>query len=550
MSVSNLPDRIVLIGPSGSGKSELAGRLAHALGYRALDTDVMVEERAGMPVFEFFARFGEAAFRAIESEVLAEACATQCAVIATGGGIVLKPENWTTFRPGSAVIALKAAPETLATRIEKQLGGDSASAVRPLLAGDPIVRLQQQLAVRGPLYAQADHVVETEGLSPADVQASVLRFLTEQAGANVIPRFSLPTVTGRSDIYIGSGITTDAAKRAHQRWPRARKVWLVTDENVARHWAGSVADVFRDGGFEVSQLVVPAGETSKSFSQVERLCQEMTASGVTRRDLVVALGGGVVGDLAGFVASVCLRGLSLIQMPTSLLSMVDSSVGGKTAINTGAGKNQVGAFYQPGLVLIDPDFLGTLPDEEFASGMAEVIKHSIIQPSTPLGGSTLRVLLERLESLHSIPGEEITQVLSLNVGIKHSVVLADERESGLRMILNFGHTAGQAIEANGYRYRHGEAVALGMLVASRIALHLERVDGRWVDRLERLIAAAGLPTKLEGDATRILELMSHDKKNIDGSLHWILPAVDGGVESQTGIDREMARLALLDVGAV
>ena len=538
------------MGPSGSGKSELAGRLAAALDYRAIDTDTMVEDRAGMPVFEFFARFGEPAFRAIESEVLLEACSTSEVVIVTGGGIVLKPENWTTFRPESAVIALTAAPATLASRIERQRGKSSTQAVRPLLAGDPIARLQQQLAERGPLYVQADCVIETEDLSPEEVQQSVLRYLHEQAGTGTIPRYSLPTATERSDIYIGAGVSSEAAKLARQRWSRAQRVWLVTDENVAPHWGKAISQVLEVGGFSVDQLIVPAGESSKSFNRVEHLCQEMTSGGVTRRDLVVALGGGVVGDLAGFVASVCLRGLSLIQMPTSLLAMVDSSVGGKTAINTGAGKNQVGAFYQPGLVLIDPDFLNTLPAKELTSGMAEVIKHSVIQPSTPLGGSSLSTLLESLPSLRSIPAETLTEALSLNVGIKHSVVLADERESGLRMILNFGHTAGQAIEADGYRYRHGEAVALGMLVAARIALHLERVDGRWVERLEHLLAAAGLPTRFDGEAASVLDLISHDKKNIDGLLHWILPAPEGGVESVTGVDRELVRLALLAVGAV
>lgn len=550
MSVSDVVQRVVLIGPSGSGKSELAGRLAAALGFDAVDTDAMVAERTGMPVFEFFGRYGEAAFRAIESEALLEACSRPGVVIATGGGMVLKPDNWTVFRPVSAIIALRAAPETLVARIERQLGLRESSAVRPLLAGNPIDRLQQQLEVRAPLYDQADCVVETDGLSPDEVQAAALAYLREQAGSATVPRYSLPTATERSDIYIGGDVSRQAAKLARQRWPRFRRVWLVTDENVDGHWGGAVQDVFKEGGFTVDKIVVPAGETSKSFEQVEHLCQVMTSGGVTRRDLVVALGGGVVGDLAGFVASICLRGLSLVQMPTSLLAMVDSSVGGKTAINTGAGKNQVGAFNQPGLVLIDPHFLSTLPVEELTSGMAEVIKHSVIQPSTPLGGTSLAGLLESLPSLQSILAETLTDALSLNIGIKHSVVLADERESGLRMILNFGHTAGQAIEADGYRYRHGEAVALGMLVAARIALHLERVDGRWVERLETMLAAAGLPTSLEGEAVSILKLMSHDKKNIDGSLHWILPVEAGGVESVTGIDRDMVRLALLDVGAV
>ena len=206
----------------------------------------------------------------------------------------------------------------------------------------------------------------------------------------------------------------------------------------------------RDSGMSPELLAVAPGEGSKRMSEVERLCDAMTRGGVTRRDVVVALGGGVVGDLAGFVASIVLRGLPLVQLPTSLLAMVDSSVGGKTGVNLPAGKNLVGAFYQPGIVAIDPDFLTTLPQAEFRSGMAEVIKHSLIQPSTPIRGNDLAQQLAQL-ALDPIPAAAMVDVLRLNVAIKRSVVQADERESGLRMILNFGHTAGHAIEADGYR---------------------------------------------------------------------------------------------------
>lgn len=549
MGESSLPARVVLVGPSGSGKSELAGRIAQALGYQAIDTDAMIEVRSGIPVFEFFGRLGEAAFRAIESEVLADACARSNVVIATGGGIVLKPENWTVFRPGSTVIALNATPETLIGRIQHQLGEGLASAVRPLLAGDPVERIQAQLAARGPLYAQADLLVETDGRSPDDVQERVIDFLSGRQNRALYPAYSLPTQVDRSDIYIRTGIVNQAAALARKRWPQARRAWIITDENVGPRWGETVQTTFKGGGFEVRQIVVPAGEGSKSFEMVARLCNEMNDNGVRRQDVVVAVGGGMVGDLAGFVASIVLRGLSLIQIPTSLLSMVDSSVGGKTGVNTPAGKNLVGAFYQPGLVLIDPDMLATLPIEEYRSGMGEVIKHSIIQPSTPLGGTSLAALLDGVESLTPMPADRIVDALALNVGIKHSVVRADERESGLRMILNFGHTAGHAIEADGYRYRHGEAVALGMLVAGRMALHLERVNPAWLSRLERMIAAAGLPTRYDGDAEAVIERMSRDKKNVNDSLHWILPKPEGGVEIVTAVDLHLVRLALRDLGA-
>ena len=543
-----MADRIILIGPSGSGKSSVSALLAAELGYDCVDTDSLIEERVGMPVFEIFARIGEPAFRALETETLKEACARRGVVVATGGGIVLKPENWEIFRPGSAVIGLMAEPETLVERIDAQTEDGDGSSIRPLLAGNPIERIRGQLAVRGPLYAEADITVDTEGQTPEDVAARVLAYVRDDAQA-LVPRFSLAGATERSDIYIQGGLIDRAAMLARRRWPKSGRVWIVADENVAGHWGNRVEQVFRDGGFEARQLIVPSGEASKSFAQVERLCREMTAERVSRRDLVVALGGGVAGDLAGLVASICLRGLSLIQMPTSLLAMVDSSVGGKTGINTEAGKNLVGTFNQPGLVLIDPEFLTTLPAEEYRSGMAEVIKHSLIQPSTPLGGVELRERLAALTSLSPIPESDIEEILTLNVAIKHSVVQADERESGLRMILNFGHTSGHAIEADGYRYRHGEAVGLGMLVAARIAKECGRVDRAWIDRLESLLQAAGLPTRLDGSAADVIGRLSHDKKNINGTLHWILPDTQGGVESVTGIATESVQRALHDIGA-
>jgi 3-dehydroquinate synthase len=295
--------------------------------------------------------------------------------------------------------------------------------------------------------------------------------------------------------------------------------------------------------------MVAPGEPSKSLGEVTRLCDDLTLGGASRQDVVVALGGGVTGDLAGFVASICLRGLSLMQIPSSLLAMVDSSVGGKTGVNMPVGKNLVGAFYQPGMVLIDPRLLETLPQPEYRSGMAEVIKHALIQPSTPLGGTDLLETLSTLD-VDPLPRDAVAALLERNVAIKHSVVQADERESGLRMILNFGHTAGHAIEADGYRYRHGEAVALGLIVASRVAAALDRVERDYVTRVETLIERAGLPTRLEGAADAVLGRLSRDKKNVDGALHWILPRADGIVEPVTDVPIDVIRAALTDTGAV
>ena len=548
MTVARIPERVILVGPSGSGKSELAGRLARRLQYDVIDTDARIEERIAMPVFEFFARFGEPAFRAIESEVLRDSCRQSEVVVATGGGVVTQPVNWTLMRPNAAIIGLRAKPDTLVARVNAQVEGGNASAVRPLLSGDAAQRIREQLEVRGQLYAQADITIDTDDQSPQEIlELAVARL---QGGAGIaVPHYTLPGAVERSDIYIGRGVSKQAAELAQIRWPRSKHVWIITDEHVGPIWAEQVQNSFLSQGFTAETLSVPAGETSKSFSQVERLCAEITSHRVSRQDLLVALGGGVVGDLAGLVASICLRGLALIQIPTSLLAMVDSSVGGKTGINTPAGKNLVGTFNQPALVLVDSEFLSTLPDEEYRSGMAEVIKHSVIQPATPMGGDSLQSTLAAQAALSPIADGAIDHVLAVNVGIKHTVVRADERESGLRMILNFGHTAGHAIEADGYRYRHGEAVALGMQVAARMALELERIDGRWLDRILALLERASLPLHFDGSADEIVQRLSHDKKNVNGSLHWVLPLQDAGVGIENGIDIGLLRRALADIGA-
>lgn len=546
--MSRLPERVILIGPSGSGKSKLARLIADDFGYSAFDTDDAILERIGMPIAEFFARFGEPAFRAIESQIVEDACRRERTVVATGGGAVLAPANWAVWRPNSLIVALTARPDTLIERVRLQAEASGDLAKRPLLAGDAAARMRAMLAARAPLYAAGDVAIDTEGLDIGQVRDRVLASVRAAAKHAMAPCLSLATSGERSDIYAGAGLAASAGELAARRWPKARRAWLISDENVSGHWGDWLAANLGESGLEVRSLTVAAGEGSKDLRVVGRLCERMTTGGVTRRDLVVALGGGVVGDLAGFVASICLRGLSLMQVPSSLLAMVDSSVGGKTGVNLPAGKNLIGAFYQPGIVAIDPFLLDTLSQAEYRSGMAEIVKHALIQPSTPLGGSDLLETLSEL-SLDPLPRERIARILERNVAIKHSVVLADERESGLRMILNFGHTAGHAIEADGYRYRHGEAVALGLLVASRIAQHLERIDDGYVSRVETLLERAGLPVRFDGAADAVIARLSHDKKNVDGALHWVLPRPDGVVEPVTGVSVDVIRAALKAIGA-
>ena len=268
--------------------------------------------------------------------------------------------------------------------------------------------------------------------------------------------------------------------------------------------------------------------------------------GVERGDVIVALGGGVIGDLAGFVAATTLRGIGLVQVPTSLLAMVDSSVGGKTGLNHEAGKNLIGAFYQPPLVLVDPDLLSSLPVRERTSGWAEIIKHAVIQPGTPGGDrGDLWAFLDRNQvALRAGTQPALTHLIARNVALKAAVVEADERETSLRQILNFGHTLGHGIEAADYRYLHGEAIALGMRAAARIGAAMGTCDDALVARLDATLDAFGLPGHSTAEPERVLALMRGDKKRTAGIQRWILPRATGGVEIRADVPDDVVLAAL------
>jgi 3-dehydroquinate synthase len=322
------------------------------------------------------------------------------------------------------------------------------------------------------------------------------------------------------DILIGKGVLSKAAEYLRPLKLGKRGV-IITDANVEPLYAGALCDALGKGGFAAEVLSVPAGEASKSLRQANRLFEKLPSLGLDRHSFLIALGGGVVGDLAGFVAASYLRGIALVQVPTSLLAQVDSSVGGKTGVNLPQGKNLVGAFYQPKLVLADTDTLETLPERELRSGFAEVIKHGAIRDARFFGW------LEReYKRVLALDPEAVAHVVRRCCEIKAEVVSADERESGLRALLNFGHTVGHAMETlsdyNGLL--HGEAISMGMCCGARFSVKRAGLSEAEAQRLRDLIAASGLPTRL-GKTFKLGELLEAarlDKKARDGKLRFVL----------------------------
>lgn len=536
--------RVVLIGFSGAGKSTVARDLGQRLGWRLIDTDSEIERCDGRGIPDIFRESGESVFRRLERDVLANALREQDAVIATGGGAVVNEEVWSELwlgAPDTLTVLLEAPAEALHARLVKQQAQDPAGTVRPMLEGDdPLARITVLKAQRDPWYRRARIVVPVEGRSVEEITGTIAAAVSTDAHHTV----TLDVPGGRSLIRIHRGALDQLGEAIAERWPTARRVWVVADEEVARHHLDRVVQAVGDR-VDVRSLTFPSGEASKSLTGLGAIYDGLLNGGIERSDVVVALGGGVAGDLVGFAAATVLRGVGIVQLPTTLLAMVDSSVGGKTGINHTAGKNLIGAFYQPPVVLIDPMLLDTLPMREFRSGWAEIVKHGLIEPSTPAGDSGLFDLLSHnAASLADRNSPLLTAIIARNVEIKASVVQADEREAGLRAILNFGHTIGHAVEAAGYELLHGEAVAVGLHGVMRLGVALRRIPESRADAVADALARFGLPTEVHADIDRIRQLMRSDKKRVSGEQQWVVPKSEGGVSIERGVSQSAVDAAL------
>jgi 3-dehydroquinate synthase len=351
-----------------------------------------------------------------------------------------------------------------------------------------------------------------------------------------VPLIQLKTPSASYDITIGSGLLRTLSSRLKKlKGGRPFRAFIVTSPEIWGLWATKVLESFSE---PPTVLFLPAGERHKRLRTVESLTEQMAKAGADRDALLIALGGGVVGDVAGFLAAIYMRGISYVQIPTTLLAQVDSSIGGKTGVNLSAGKNLVGSFHHPLAVLIDTDVLGTLPATELRAGLQESIKAGIIRDRK------LFAYLERhADAVLAGDPRALEHVVSASVRVKADVVAADERESGLRMILNYGHTIGHAIEAaTGYKQLlHGEAVGWGSIAATRLGLQRGLISDRDADRIVDLILRYGPLRRFSATAHKLVALTANDKKNRSGTLSFILPAGIGSVE----IVRDVANAELL-----
>lgn len=523
---------IILIGFMGTGKSVVGQRLARRLGMIFIDTDREIEKITGMSISDIFRRYGEKRFRS-EEKLLARKLAMQSGlVISCGGGMVLERENMERLGRNGFIIRLDASPEDIYRRVMRK------RRQRPLIKRDfTLEDLQRMMAEREEYYKCADFTIDTTSKSIEDLVRIIIGKLGEEKMRNLKINLGERSYT----ISIGEGSLAQVGSIV-SGVARSRQVFLISNPTVFSIYGTVITGSLKQAGLEVIVGLMPDGEEYKTLGQAEEFIDLAVENQLDRQVLVLALGGGVVGDLAGFVAAVYQRGVDFVQVPTTLLAQVDSSVGGKVAVNHRVGKNIIGAFHQPRSVIIDTATLTTLSEREFGSGMAEVIKYGVI-----LDQAFFSFLEDRLDAIRKRRREVLEEIIYRSCSIKAQVVENDETEEGLRAVLNLGHTFGHALEAlTRYRkYRHGEAVAMGMVAACQLAKDLGLMKDTEVERVKGLLRACGLPVSLPAfDSGLILDTMYHDKKVQARKLRLVLPQGIGRTVIRDDISDESILAAL------
>lgn len=523
---------IILVGFMGTGKTAVGKGLAKKLGREYIDSDEVIQEKEGRCIPRIFTEEGEEYFRTVETRVIRELSELDECIISAGGGVVLREENLRLLRKKGALVCLKARPEVIWERVKKDKG-------RPLLEGfcDKKKRIRELLNKRDPFYNRADITVDTSSGEVSEIVDEIIELLTPR-------QFQVKLKDKSYPVLIGSSI--DEVGKVARDSKLGEKILIVSDTNVFPLYGNRVKTSLERGGFQVDFLQIPPGEKSKSLNQAKKIYRFCLEIGLDRTSSILALGGGVVGDLAGFVAATFLRGVSFLMVPTTLLSQVDSGVGGKVGVNLPQGKNLVGAFYQPRFVLIDPLLLRTLSPRRIREGMAEVIKCAIIKNE-----GFFSYLQKNISKALGKDFAVLRALISKAVEVKIKVVEKDEREEkGVRQLLNFGHTIAHAIEAvSRYgRYTHGEAVAVGMLGAAIVGKDMGVFPPDSFTRIVKLVREVNLPVRVKKlDPTQIIQALKVDKKIRGDRLFFVLPEKIGKVCLRDDVPSDLVKKAVQEL---
>jgi 3-dehydroquinate synthetase/shikimate kinase len=537
---------IVLVGLPGSGKSVVGKRLAAKHGATFIDLDEQIEQRDGRPIPTIFAEDGEPAFRALERHAVADLGPPDTAsavrrIVATGGGAVVDPRNrWSLYR-GRMSVWLDGRPEVLAQRLRRSVH------VRPLVTGrDPIGTIRDLAARRERFYSAAD--IRIAGVAEVAIVVDAVEARRRAWSAvSSHPTTLVRASTSLGRLVIGDGVGASSIREALDRL-EARRAIVVSEPGAWAAVGSALAVTIASDGRSLETVLLPQGEAAKRLSAIEAAASELARLRVGRDEPIVAVGGGALGDAAGFLAATYLRGVPLIHVPTTLVAQIDSSIGGKTGVDLPEGKNLVGAFHQPSDIVIDIAMLGSLPERQRRAALGEAVKMAA------LGDERLFELLERhggeiaRGDAASASRGETAELVERCALAKLDVVLADERERGTpegRIRLNLGHSLGHAVEAAaGYdALLHGEAVAYGLRAACRIGSVIGATPPERADRIARLLDVLELALEpLPYDLDVVLAHLAIDKKHADGRMRWVVPTGDG-VELRTDIPDEVVAAA-------
>ena len=514
---------LIVSGFMASGKSSVGKRVAELAGRPFIDLDSRIEARFGAPIIRIFADQGEATFRNAEREeliALLDADSETAPVIAVGGGCLVRRELRLRAMDQAVVVSLQVTADEVVARV-----GEDAS--RPNLAGDTRRRAEELLELRGDAYAEAHARLETRGASTQDVAVKALA---------VWRRDPLGVAAGQSSyaVDVGGGVAPAQLLAACEP---STAILLVSDQNVAPLHASRLETLLLGAKKRFARLDFTPGEQHKNLASVQQALEAALAAGLDRKSRLVGLGGGVTTDMTGFAAASYLRGVNWVGLPTTLLAMVDASVGGKTGVDLGAAKNAVGAFWQPAAVLCDVDYLKTEPVRGYKSALAEVVKTALI------GDPALFELLEReAAGIVARDAALLTEIVRRSIRVKARIVSADPREAGLRAVLNLGHTVGHAVEAQaGFeRLTHGEAISLGLVAALRIGEKLGHTPADLGDRTRQLLSTLELMTAIEDEPLdAAAELIGHDKKRAGSKVSFVFAR---GIGDVVTIPLELAHL--------
>lgn len=524
--------KIVLTGFMGTGKTSVGEELSRRLGYIFHDTDDLIERREGMPVSQIFRERGEEYFRGVERSVVEEVSLRADVVISTGGGVIKDERNIKNLGKGGIIIWLRAEPEIILKRVMLE-GGK-----RPLLdVEEPLHEIVRLMSERKRFYMKSDLAIDTDYVTPGEIVDEIIEKLgldMQEVTVELKDRSYRIIIGNRKLQHIGLRI----------KGIRPSRVAIISNKTVFHLYGEAVRESLNGCGITPEVFLIPDGEEYKDLLWASYLYGELLNARFDRDSLLIALGGGVVGDLTGFVASTYMRGIRYVQAPTTLLAQVDSSVGGKTGVNHPLGKNMIGTFYQPSLVFIDTNTLKTVPRREYCAGISEIIKYGVISDEG------LFSLMEKEQSDVLSAGNSLALLIKRSCEIKADVVSRDERETGLREMLNFGHTIGHALETvTGYtQMLHGEAVAIGMCYASDLAVRLGMLQDKDAGRIKGLVERYGLPVKMPEKIRpeEVISAMEVDKKARSGDIRFVLPESVGRVKIVDTIDRKVITEVLQD----